>query len=172
MPLQVALPTVQASQWQPAAQLHQLHSLQTHYINSRFLPSSLGQHAGESANIQTGWTCTSCSSFLLTTLLPHGLLIIPTHSGVPGVQQRRSMFIQTQPTPNPSSMMFLPGKPVMEVGLDVVHLSLQYGHIPQSLSVSFMCIVLSCASAADTHVAAEWKHAFFKCSRVNEVASG
>ncbi|XP_042492963.1 nifU-like protein 4, mitochondrial isoform X2 [Macadamia integrifolia] len=30
--------------------------------------------------------------------------------------QKRSMFIQTQPTPNPSSLMFYPGKPVMEVG--------------------------------------------------------
>ncbi|KAL1343297.1 hypothetical protein HN51_029713 [Arachis hypogaea] len=30
--------------------------------------------------------------------------------------QRRNMFIQTQPTPNPSSLMFYAGKPVMEVG--------------------------------------------------------
>ncbi|RDX73378.1 NifU-like protein 4, mitochondrial [Mucuna pruriens] len=30
--------------------------------------------------------------------------------------QRRSMFIQTQGTPNPWSLMFYPGKPVMEVG--------------------------------------------------------
>ncbi|KAK7343260.1 hypothetical protein VNO77_11873 [Canavalia gladiata] len=30
--------------------------------------------------------------------------------------QRRSMFIQTQATPNPWSLMFYPGKPVMEVG--------------------------------------------------------
>jgi hypothetical protein len=30
--------------------------------------------------------------------------------------QRRSMFIQTQSTPNPDSLMFQPGKPVMEVG--------------------------------------------------------
>ncbi|KAF9595063.1 hypothetical protein IFM89_036522 [Coptis chinensis] len=30
--------------------------------------------------------------------------------------QKRSMFIQTQSTPNPSSLMFHPGKPVMEVG--------------------------------------------------------
>ncbi|KAI3906883.1 hypothetical protein MKW98_004933 [Papaver atlanticum] len=29
---------------------------------------------------------------------------------------KRSMFIQTQSTPNPSSLMFYPGKPVMEVG--------------------------------------------------------
>lgn len=29
--------------------------------------------------------------------------------------QRRSMFIQTQPTPNPQSLIFLPGRPVMEV---------------------------------------------------------
>nr|CAD1816935.1 unnamed protein product [Ananas comosus var. bracteatus] len=30
--------------------------------------------------------------------------------------QKRSMFIQTQSTPNPLSLMFYPGKPVMEVG--------------------------------------------------------
>ncbi|XP_057742864.1 nifU-like protein 4, mitochondrial [Arachis stenosperma] len=30
--------------------------------------------------------------------------------------QRRNMFIQTQPTPNPLSLMFYPEKPVMEVG--------------------------------------------------------
>nr|XP_010909655.1 nifU-like protein 4, mitochondrial [Elaeis guineensis] len=30
--------------------------------------------------------------------------------------QKRSMFIQTQSTPNPMSLMFYPGKPVMEVG--------------------------------------------------------
>jgi Fe-S cluster biogenesis protein NfuA len=30
--------------------------------------------------------------------------------------QRRSMFIQTQSTPNPDSLMFQPGRPVMEVG--------------------------------------------------------
>lgn len=32
------------------------------------------------------------------------------------VGQRRTMFIQTQSTPNPLSLMFYPGKPVMEVG--------------------------------------------------------
>ncbi|CAI9259372.1 unnamed protein product [Lactuca saligna] len=32
------------------------------------------------------------------------------------VGQKRSMFIQTQSTPNPLSLMFYPGKPVMEVG--------------------------------------------------------
>ncbi|GFP88819.1 nifu-like protein 4 mitochondrial [Phtheirospermum japonicum] len=30
--------------------------------------------------------------------------------------QRRSMFIQTQSTPNPASLMFYPGKPVMDTG--------------------------------------------------------
>ncbi|KAJ9159796.1 hypothetical protein P3X46_025269 [Hevea brasiliensis] len=34
----------------------------------------------------------------------------------PFAGQRRTMFIQTQSTPNPSSLMFYPGKPVMEVG--------------------------------------------------------
>lgn len=33
-----------------------------------------------------------------------------------GAVQRRTMFIQTQSTPNPSSLMFSPGKPVMEMG--------------------------------------------------------
>lgn len=36
--------------------------------------------------------------------------------GVLPQAQHRSMFIQTQPTPNPSSLMFLPGKPVLETG--------------------------------------------------------
>jgi hypothetical protein len=30
-------------------------------------------------------------------------------------QQRRSMFIQTSTTPNPASLMFIPGEKVMEV---------------------------------------------------------
>ncbi|XP_021771143.1 nifU-like protein 4, mitochondrial [Chenopodium quinoa] len=34
----------------------------------------------------------------------------------PFLGQRRTMFIQTQPTPNPASLMFYPGKPVMEIG--------------------------------------------------------
>lgn len=33
-----------------------------------------------------------------------------------GAGQSRSMFIQTQPTPNPASLMFVPGKQVMENG--------------------------------------------------------
>lgn len=36
--------------------------------------------------------------------------------GLNDTGQRRSMFIETQSTPNPSSLMFYPGKPVMEVG--------------------------------------------------------
>lgn len=32
------------------------------------------------------------------------------------IGQHRSIFIQTQTTPNPLSLMFYPGKPVMEVG--------------------------------------------------------
>ncbi|CAL0316261.1 unnamed protein product [Lupinus luteus] len=39
-------------------------------------------------------------------------------SNFTGIGQKRNMFIQTQPTPNPSSLMFYPGngKAVMEVG--------------------------------------------------------
>lgn len=53
--------------------------------------------------------------------------VFKTHGGFKGLisckslvfcwaGQRRTMFIQTQSTPNPSSLMFYPGKPVMEVG--------------------------------------------------------
>lgn len=51
------------------------------------------------------------------------------HAGVlmAAGQQQRGMFIQTQPTPNPTSLMFMPGQGVMEVGpwapLDAVHLA-------------------------------------------------
>ncbi|KAJ6901652.1 hypothetical protein NC651_019428 [Populus alba x Populus x berolinensis] len=33
-----------------------------------------------------------------------------------GAAQRRTLFIQTQSTPNPLSLMFHPGKPIMDVG--------------------------------------------------------
>ena len=32
-----------------------------------------------------------------------------------GQQQRRGLFIQTQSTPNPASLMFMPGSTVMQV---------------------------------------------------------
>ena len=39
------------------------------------------------------------------------------HLAVVGVAFRRSLFIQTEPTPNPDSLKFLPGKPVLEGGM-------------------------------------------------------
>ncbi|KAG2445832.1 hypothetical protein HXX76_000436 [Chlamydomonas incerta] len=42
-----------------------------------------------------------------------GLRVAPWHSPA---GQTRGMFIQTQPTPNPNSLMFVPGKPVMQSG--------------------------------------------------------
>ncbi|KAL5537648.1 hypothetical protein UlMin_044208 [Ulmus minor] len=44
--------------------------------------------------------------------------ISPSPSGKWGIigGQKRTMFIQTQSTPNPSSLMYYPGKPVMDVG--------------------------------------------------------
>eukprot|EP00877_Chromochloris_zofingiensis_P012698 jgi/Chrzof1/7682/Cz02g32230.t1 len=39
-----------------------------------------------------------------------------THRPRPIHVHHRNMFIQTQPTPNPQSLMFVPGKPVMENG--------------------------------------------------------
>lgn len=40
--------------------------------------------------------------------------LLPQKWAFLGGGQRRTMFIQTQSTPNPSSLMFYPGKPVME----------------------------------------------------------
>ncbi|KAK8552717.1 hypothetical protein V6N13_121103 [Hibiscus sabdariffa] len=55
------------------------------------------------------------SSSVLSSISESSASLLPlkwTHFG----GQRRSMFIQTQSTPNPSSLMFYPGKAVMEVG--------------------------------------------------------
>lgn len=43
--------------------------------------------------------------------LYYDLILILSSTG-----QRRTMFIQTQSTPNPVSLMFYPGRPVMETG--------------------------------------------------------
>ena len=47
------------------------------------------------------------------------------HSPAPGLLQqtgqRRGLFIQTQSTPNPASLMFQPGSTVMEVCTDKLH---------------------------------------------------
>jgi len=53
------------------------------------------------------------SPFLLpfSSIFPMQRLFISHLTG-----QRRTMFIQTQATPNPSSLMFYPDKPVMQVG--------------------------------------------------------
>ena len=53
-------------------------------------------------------SCFSSSIFLDS---PIPWLLISHSTG-----QRRSMFIQTQATPNPSSLMFYPDKPIMQVG--------------------------------------------------------
>ncbi|GJT07679.1 NifU-like protein 4, mitochondrial [Tanacetum coccineum] len=43
-------------------------------------------------------------------------IALPPLRNFAALRQRRTMFIQTQSTPNPLSLMFYPGKPVMEVG--------------------------------------------------------
>lgn len=56
----------------------------------------------------TGTTTTAWSNDSLTGRLSG----IQTQSNLNSLTQRRSIFIQTQTTPNPASLMFLPGKPV------------------------------------------------------------
>ncbi|CAH1438144.1 unnamed protein product [Lactuca virosa] len=57
-------------------------------------------------------------SFRVTSSISRPVVLpAPASSGLGNfVGQKRSMFIQTQSTPNPLSLMFYPGKPVMEVG--------------------------------------------------------
>ncbi|KAL3652003.1 NifU-like protein 4, mitochondrial [Castilleja foliolosa] len=65
-----------------------------------------------------------CLLFSSSTAQPNDLAALTTlrssSSGIsqsnPFQGQRRSMFIQTQSTPNPASLMFYPGKPVMDTG--------------------------------------------------------
>lgn len=61
-----------------------------------------------------------CGSRLLWAGARRGTALLPPAAAASGIVlpavQRRSMFIQTQPTPNPQSLMFLPGKPVLENG--------------------------------------------------------
>ena len=56
----------------------------------------------------SNWVCSFFWLWLLSIVKWLSLLI--------WTGQKRSMFIQTQSTPNPSSLMFYPGKSVMEVG--------------------------------------------------------
>lgn len=50
----------------------------------------------------------------LSASMPH--THFSTYCAVLQQQQRRGVFIQTQPTPNPLSLMFVPGRPVLEGG--------------------------------------------------------
>ncbi|KAK4385513.1 NifU-like protein 4, mitochondrial [Sesamum angolense] len=58
--------------------------------------------------------------------------------------QRRSMFIQTQSTPNPASLMFYPGKPVMEAGsVDFPNARSAMSSLWQRLCLELMVVKLS-----------------------------
>ena len=95
--MQAVLRPVPAVQWQP---VQQLHSLPSHYWN-RMVSAAAGRFAA--AHLFHGGKQHLPGKCSLTKLAGHTQ------------RQQRGMFIQTQGTPNPSSMMFLPGKQVMEV---------------------------------------------------------
>ncbi|XVF24639.1 hypothetical protein REPUB_Repub13aG0144400 [Reevesia pubescens] len=88
--------------------LHHRHTSQSlflsHLISRRFIFSS----SRTPSLLVVGNPSSVLSSNFETSLLPFKWAYFRG--------QRRSMFIQTQSTPNPSSLMFHPGKPVMEVG--------------------------------------------------------
>ena len=105
--MQVFLPA-QNHQWQPAAQLHHLHTPQDIQLGR------IGLGAASRLAAACSKYCQLMVSLFITKAAPSKLRCSACCcSG----QQTRSMFIQTQPTPNPSSMMFLPGQTVMEVSL-------------------------------------------------------
>ena len=63
------------------------------------------------------------TSYLAEALRPATRLHSPWAPAQPHSWQRRGLFIQTQPTPNPASLMFMPGSPVMQVRPDSCTLS-------------------------------------------------
>jgi hypothetical protein len=71
--------------------------------------------SGERSVFQAAHGAPSCSGVLRTTWGAGGL----SHalSGVRAAGHTRGMFIQTQTTPNPASLMFQPGRTVMESGV-------------------------------------------------------
>ncbi|GIL47058.1 hypothetical protein Vafri_3888 [Volvox africanus] len=99
------------------------------------------QSAGVLGSLQRTCACTEgaavalsqCAALHSASFIPQGVVtrssdvpstsgLVPIHrqGGWPwwhhSIGQKRGMFIQTQPTPNPNSLMFVPGKPVMENG--------------------------------------------------------
>ncbi|GMH10226.1 hypothetical protein Nepgr_012067 [Nepenthes gracilis] len=76
--------------------------------NHRWLyASSAHFHRSKGNDNSTSTSLTSSSSAIIS---------LNSRQWTPFRGQSRTMFIQTQPTPNPSSLMFYPAKPVMEVG--------------------------------------------------------
>ena len=73
---------------------------------------------------------------------------------LPRAGQARGMFIQTQNTPNPLSLMFLPGKSVMEVG-EVLR------------TINEVITVFLMPSTASVY--AEWEQRVPKCSGGHEL---
>ncbi|XP_050281746.1 nifU-like protein 4, mitochondrial [Quercus robur] len=80
------------------------------------IPRRLIHASSSTASYHPSPNSTSTSSTTLLRSSPIPSSHSPTKWAGPFSGQRRNMFIQTQSTPNPSSLMFYPGKPVMDVG--------------------------------------------------------
>ncbi|KAJ6815521.1 nifU-like protein 4, mitochondrial [Iris pallida] len=94
-------------------------------LATRILQNPIKEKSGTFAVRSSRAFSSSAIFSLLQDSIPSSPLSQPKSSSVVrtkfspwmGLQvQRRSMFIQTQSTPNPLSLMFYPGKPVMEIG--------------------------------------------------------
>ncbi|KAM7526786.1 hypothetical protein LguiA_016688 [Lonicera macranthoides] len=84
------------------------------YYSSRYISRRLLFASSSSTTPLSSHFNTSSSSFNKSSLPA-----VPSFLSSPWTRfggQRRTMFIQTQSTPNPLSLMFYPGKPVMDVG--------------------------------------------------------
>ncbi|EOY19154.1 NFU domain protein 4 isoform 1 [Theobroma cacao] len=80
----------------------------SHLVSRRLLFSSSRTSSWLVIGSQSSILSSNSETLPSSSLLPR--------KGTPFTGQRRNMFIQTQSTPNPSSLMFYPGKAVMEVG--------------------------------------------------------
>lgn len=80
-------------------------------------PTSAARGLATLASVR-GWVSEPHHAVTQPTCLKDALRTQPSHHslGAHNVSQKRGMFIQTQPTPNPTSLMFLPGKPVLDSG--------------------------------------------------------
>lgn len=80
------------------------------------LTSSSAKATSAAASITARFASSSATSTSTSNSLLNPSRLRPSSPHLFQRQQRRSMFVQTQTTPNPASLMFIPGEPVLPPG--------------------------------------------------------